>query len=472
MNGRLLIANRGEIAVRIVRAAHELGLTSIVVHSEADTESLAVQLADEAVCIGPAQASKSYLNIDAILTAAHDSRADAVHPGYGFLSENAEFARRVEAAGMVFVGPDAGLIERMGNKSEARATAMAAGVPVVPGSPGPVVGIDEATSVAGDVGYPLLIKAAAGGGGRGIRTARNESELREQLPLAQAEARAAFGDDSVYLERYIERARHIEVQILADGERAVHLFERECSLQRRRQKVFEEAPSPALSEQARQQLCESAVALAEHVGYRAAGTLEYLYDDDSGEFFFIEMNTRIQVEHPVTEMITGIDLVREMIRIALGEGLSLQQEDIQRRGWAVEMRLNAEDPDKGFFPSPGRVEKLTWPTGPGIRIDSLLYEGYRMPPYYDSMVAKLIVWDETREAALKRAARALDEFCLEGFTTTAGLHRRLLNDPSVQSGDFHTGSLEVWLETQSQALSQAQSQPRSQPRSSSVEEAS
>lgn len=448
---RLLIVNRGEIAVRVVRAARELGLTSIVTHSEADADSLAVKLADEAVCIGPAQAAKSYLNIEAILAAAREVGAEAVHPGYGFLSESADFARRVVEAGMIFVGPDAELIERMGNKAEARRTALAAGVPVVPGSPSAVADVEEAVKVALEVGYPLLIKAAAGGGGRGIRTAADEAELRAQLPLAQSEARAAFGDDSVYLERFIERARHIEVQILADGERAVHLYERECSLQRRRQKVFEESPSPALDEAARERLCASAVALAVHVGYKAAGTLEYLYDDDSGEFFFIEMNTRIQVEHPVTEMITGVDLVRAMLRVCLGEPLGVAQDDIAIRGWAVEMRINAEDPDNGFFPSLGQVERLTWPTGPGVRVDSALYEGYRMPPFYDSLVAKLVVWDEDRASALVRAGRALDEFTLEGFTTTAGLHRRLVEDQAVRRGDFHTGTLEHWLGTASAA---------------------
>ncbi|MGQ7249991.1 acetyl-CoA carboxylase biotin carboxylase subunit [Halomonas sp. V046] len=456
---RLLIVNRGEIAVRIVRAAQELGLTSIVTHSEVDADSLAVTLADEAVCIGPAQAAKSYLNIDAILDAAKRVGAHAVHPGYGFLSESPEFARRVVAAGMVFVGPDAELIERMGNKAQARSTAIAAGVPVVPGSAGAVVDVQDAVVTAAEVGFPLLIKAAAGGGGRGIRSAADEAELRHQLPLAQAEAQAAFGDGAVYLERYIERARHIEVQILGDGKRAVHLFERECSLQRRRQKVFEESPSPALDETARQRLCASAVALAEYVGYVAAGTLEYLYDDDSGEFFFIEMNTRIQVEHPVTEMITGIDLVREMLRVALGEPLSLTQDAITRRGWAVEMRLNAEDPDNGFFPSLGTVERLTWPTGPGIRVDTGLYEGYRMPPYYDSLVAKLIVWDESREAALNRAARALGEFHLTGFTTTAGLHARLVQDPAVRCGDFHTATLEAWLDDPANAATDPSTRP-------------
>lgn len=445
---RLLIVNRGEIALRVVRAARELGIHSIVAHSEADADSLAVLRADEAVCIGPAQATKSYLSIEAILAAAKDVDADAVHPGYGFLSESAEFARAVKAAGIMFVGPDASIIERMGDKAVARQTALEAGVPVVPGSPHAVADLEEALVVAEEVGFPLLIKAAAGGGGRGIRVAENAEMLREQLPMAQTEARTAFGDDRVYLERFIERARHIEVQILGDGTRAIHLFERECSLQRRRQKILEECPSPALDEDVRQTLCRSAVALAEHVGYFGAGTLEYLYDDASGEFFFIEMNTRIQVEHPITEAVTGVDLVREMLRLARGEGLRFSQEQITRRGWAVEMRINAEDPERGFFPSPGQVKGLNWPTGPGIRVDSGLYEGYRMPPFYDSLVAKLIVWDETRDCALTRAGRALDEFTLEGFATTAPLHRRLVDDPAVRSGAVDTGFLERWLEDQ------------------------
>ena len=437
--------NRGEIALRIVRAARELGIVSIVAHSEADADTLAVRQADDAVCIGPAQAAKSYLNIPAVLDAARDCQADAVHPGYGFLSESADFARAVQEAGLIFVGPDADIIARMGDKASARQTAMSAGVPVVPGSPRAIESLEEALTVAEDVGYPLLIKAAAGGGGRGIRVAENSDMLAQQLPQAQAEAQAAFGDGRVYLERFIARARHIEVQVLGDGQRAVHFFERECSLQRRRQKVFEEAPSPALDRSTRQSLCASAVALAEHVGYLGAGTLEYLFDDQTGEFFFIEMNTRIQVEHPVTEMVTGVDLVRAMIQLAGGQPLSFSQDDIVLNGWAIEMRINAEDPDRDFFPSLGTVEGLTWPTGPGVRIDSGLYDGYKMPPFYDSLVAKLIVWDDSREQALVRAGRALDEFQLEGFTTTASLHRRLIEDADVKAGSFDTGFLERWL---------------------------
>lgn len=448
---RLLIVNRGEIALRIVRAARELGIVSIVAHSEADADTLAVRQADEAVCIGPAQAAKSYLNIPAVLNAASNCKADAVHPGYGFLSESADFARAVQEAGLIFVGPNADIIARMGDKAAARQTAMAAGVPVVPGSPRAIDSLEEALTVAEDVGYPLLIKAAAGGGGRGIRVAEDSDMLAQQLPQAQAEAQAAFGDGRVYLERFIALARHIEVQILGDGQRAVHFFERECSLQRRRQKVFEEAPSPALDSLTRQRLCESAVALAEHVGYLGAGTLEYLFDDQTGEFFFIEMNTRIQVEHPVTEMVTGFDLVRAMITLAGGEPLRITQDAITLNGWAVEMRINAEDPDRDFFPSLGTVKGLIWPTGPGVRIESGLYDGYKMPPFYDSLVAKLVIWDSSREQALVRAGRALDEFRLDGFSTTASLHRRLVEDEDVKAGAFDTGFLERWLASSASA---------------------
>ncbi len=457
---RLLIVNRGEIALRVVRAARELGIVSIVAHSEADTDTLAVRQADEAICIGPAQAAKSYLNIPAVLDAASNCQADAVHPGYGFLSESADFARSVKEAGLTFVGPDADIIARMGDKASARQTAMAAGVPVVPGSPRAVESLEQAQAVAEDVGYPLLIKAAAGGGGRGIRVAEDSEMLAQQLPQAQAEAQAAFGDGSVYLERFIARARHIEVQVLGDGQRAVHFFERECSLQRRRQKIFEEAPSPVLDTPTRQRLCESAVALAEHVGYLGAGTLEYLFDEQTGEFFFIEMNTRIQVEHPVTEMVTGVDLVRAMITLAGGEPLRITQDAITLNGWAVEMRINAEDPDRDFFPSLGTVKGLTWPTGPGVRVDSGLYDGYKMPPFYDSLVAKLIVWDASREQALVRAGRALDEFRLEGFTTTASLHRRLIEDVDVKAGAFDTGFLERWLASPASGVDLGNAKPQ------------
>ena len=442
---RLLVANRGEIAVRVIRAAQELGIETVAVHSDADGESLAVRMADVVVPIGPPQASKSYLNADALMKAALDSGADAVHPGYGFLSENAAFAERVENAGLLFVGPTPESIRIMGNKSLARETAAKAGVPCVPGSVGLVESIDQAVSIATTIGWPIMIKASAGGGGRGIRVAHNADELKDQMATAQAEAQAAFGDKSVYLERFIRRARHVEVQVLGDGRNAVHCFERECSLQRRRQKILEEAPSPALSTETRTRLCESAVQLARSVSYRGAGTLEYLYDDQTGEFFFIEMNTRIQVEHPITEMITGIDLVREMIRIAGGEPLRFRQEDIVMRGVAIECRINAEDPAKNFMPSPGKVHAVTLPGGPGVRIDSMLYPGYTVPPWYDSLLAKLVVHAEDRPAAIARMRRALGELHIEGIKTTRGLHLTLMDEPRFQCADFDTNSLEGWL---------------------------
>ncbi|ADJ65583.1 acetyl-CoA carboxylase biotin carboxylase subunit [Herbaspirillum seropedicae] len=442
---KLLIANRGEIAVRIIRAAQALGITTVAACSDADTDSLAARMADEVQRIGPARADRSYLNVDALLKAARDSGADALHPGYGFLSENAAFAEAVNAAGLIFVGPQADTIRRMGDKAEARRTAAAAGVPVVPGSAGELEDLATALACADEIGYPLLIKASAGGGGRGIRMARDATELAREFPLAQAEAQAAFGSAAVYLERFIRRARHIEVQILGDGERAVHLFERECSLQRRRQKVLEEAPSPALTPAQRQALCDSAVRLAERLHYRGAGTLEYLFDDESGEFFFIEMNTRIQVEHPVTEMITGIDLVQAMLRIAGGEPLGLQQSDIRMQGAALEMRINAEDPERNFFPCPGTVAELQWPQGEGIRVESHLYAGYRIPPYYDSLLAKLVVHGKDRAQAIARAQAAVLATRITGMATTLSLHQWLLADARVQSARFDTGALETWL---------------------------
>lgn len=442
---KLLIANRGEIAVRIIRAAKELGLKTVAVYSDADAHSLAVRMADEAVRIGPAHATRSYLSVDAILEAAADSGAGAVHPGYGFLSENAVFAERIEAAGLVFVGPTPHAIRTMGDKAAARAAAMKAGVPTVPGSVGVVTDADTAVALAKGIGYPIMIKASAGGGGRGIRVAHDEAELRQQFATATAEAQAAFGNGEVYLERFIRQARHIEVQILGDGQRVVHCFERECSLQRRRQKVWEEAPSAAISEATRAALCESALRLAHAVAYRGAGTLEYLYDDDTREFFFIEMNTRIQVEHPITEMITGIDLVKEMLRIALGQPLRLQQEDIRLTGAAIEVRINAENAAKNFMPSPGLVSQLVVPGGPGVRFDTMLFPGCTVPAYYDSLLGKLIVHDTDRAGALARMRRALDELQVEGIHTTIPLHRALCEDAGVAQAAFHTGFLETWL---------------------------
>ncbi|WP_310635899.1 acetyl-CoA carboxylase biotin carboxylase subunit [Delftia acidovorans] len=442
---KLLIANRGEIAVRIIRAAKELGLKTVAVYSDADAQSLAVRMADEAVRIGPAHATRSYLSVDAILEAAADSGAGAVHPGYGFLSENAAFAERIEAAGLVFVGPTPHAIRTMGDKAAARAAAMKAGVPTVPGSAGVVTDADSAVALAKGIGYPIMIKASAGGGGRGIRVAHDEAELRQQFATATAEAQAAFGNGEVYLERFIRQARHIEVQILGDGQRVVHCFERECSLQRRRQKVWEEAPSAAISEATRAALCESALRLAHAVAYRGAGTLEYLYDDDTREFFFIEMNTRIQVEHPITEMITGIDLVKEMLRIALGQPLRLQQEDIRLTGAAIEVRINAENAAKNFMPSPGLVSQLVVPGGPGVRFDTMLFPGCTVPAYYDSLLGKLIVHDADRAGALARMRRALGELQVEGIHTTIPLHRALCEDAGVAQAAFHTGFLETWL---------------------------
>ncbi|KTT10131.1 acetyl-CoA carboxylase [Pseudomonas oryzihabitans] len=442
---KLLIANRGEIAVRIIRAARALGIPTVAACSEADADSLAARQADEVRIIGPARADRSYLNAEALLQAARDSGADSIHPGYGFLAESAAFAQAVVDAGLIFVGPDAQTIRRMGDKAEARRTAREAGVPVVPGSPGELEDLESALRCAQEVGYPLLIKASAGGGGRGIRIAQDADELRREFPVAQREAQAAFGSGAVYLERFIHRARHIEVQILGDGERVVHLFERECSLQRRRQKVFEEAPSAALNESQREALCASAVRLAQSLGYRGAGTLEYLFDEHSGEFFFIEMNTRIQVEHPVSEMITGIDLVQAMLRIAGGEPLTLCQGDICLQGAALEMRINAEDPARNFFPCPGVVESLGWPQGEGVRVDSHLYPGYRVPPYYDSLLAKIIVHGRDRAEAFARARQALADTELTGMATTLSLHRWLLADARVQAARFDTGTLETWL---------------------------
>jgi acetyl-CoA carboxylase biotin carboxylase subunit len=449
---KLLIANRGEIAVRIIRAARELGIRTVQVHSAADTDSLAVKMADEAVNIGPPHAAKSYLNIQNILDAAKATGADAIHPGYGFLAENAGFADAVEAAGLVFVGPKGDAIRIMGDKVAARVAAEAAGVPVVPGSDGRIDDPEQAKLIAKAIGFPVMIKAAAGGGGRGIRIAHDMAEFETLMPQASAEAKAAFGDGGLYIEKVIERARHIEVQILGDGERAIHCFERECSLQRRRQKVWEEAPSPVLHQAVREKLCASAVALAEAVNYRGAGTLEYLYDDKTHHFYFIEMNTRIQVEHPVTEMITGIDLVREMIRIAGGEKLRIVQDQVRMKGYSIEVRINAEDPAKNFMPAPGTVSSLRVPGGPGTRFDTMLYQGYQVPPFYDSLLGKLIVWDETRGAAIDRMSRALAELDVGGLNTTKPLHQLLAGDEGVRAADFHTRWLEPWLEQNAHRL--------------------
>ena len=451
---KLLIANRGEIAVRIIRAANELGIKTVQVYSQADATSLAVEMADEFVEIGPAPAAKSYLNVEAVLKAAKDTGADAVHPGYGFLAENAEFADAVEAAGMIFVGPTGQMIRSMGDKASARKVAEGANVPIVPGSDGVIEDMDAAKALASSIGYPVMIKATAGGGGRGIRVAENAEEFATLAPLASAEAKAAFADGGLYIEKVINDARHIEVQILGDGKNFVHCYERECSLQRRRQKVWEEAPSTALSKEVREKLCSSAVALAAAVNYRGAGTVEYLYDDISGDFYFIEMNTRIQVEHPVTEAIVGVDLLAEMIKIAGGEPLSFSQDDIVVRGHAIEVRINAEDPANKFLPSLGVVAEMRSPGGPGVRFDHFLYQGYKILPFYDSLLGKLIIHADTRKGAISRLIRALKELKLGELKTTAPLFVALADDPDVEAGAVHNKWLEQWLENNNAKLTQ------------------
>lgn len=444
-NRSLLIANRGEIAVRINRAAKALGLRVIQAHSEADADMLAVNLADASVNIGPPAAAKSYLDIDQIIAAAQRMGADAIHPGYGFLAENARFAAAVEAEGLIFVGPTSATIARMGDKIAARQAAIAAGVPTAPGSTGVIASLEDACAVTAEIGYPVMIKAAAGGGGRGIRVAESDADLARLIPQARREAEAAFGDGSLYLERLVTMARHVEVQIMGDGERAVHLFERECSLQRRRQKLWEEAPAACLSPSARRRMCEASVRLAEQVAYRGAGTLEFLYEPARDAFYFLEMNTRIQVEHPVTEMITGVDLVTEMIRIAFGAPLSIDQEALAIEGHALEVRINAEDPAADFRPFPGIVGAMHIPDT--VRFDTMLYDGYAIPPFYDSLLGKLIVHAEDRAAALAKLRDALGKMRLEGLKTTLPLFRALVDDPQVRAGDTHTAFLEHWLAT-------------------------
>ena len=451
---KILIANRGEIAVRIIRAAQENGLKTVQVYSEADTNSLAVQMADEAIGIGPAASQKSYLSMGVILDAARSTGADAIHPGYGFLAENAEFSDAVEAAGIVFIGPSGDVIRRMGDKASARQAAKDAGVPTVQGSDGIFEDFEKAKGLAKEIGFPVMIKATAGGGGRGIRVANDEKEFTKLAPQASAEANAAFGDGGLYLEKVIEDARHVEVQILGDGENFIHFFERECSLQRRRQKVWEEAPCVALSPEIRHALCSSAVALAAAVNYRGAGTVEYLFDDRSGEFYFIEMNTRIQVEHPITECITGVDLLAEMIRVGGGKELSFTQSDIDMRGHSIEVRINAEDPANNFMPFPGVVGDLKVPGGPGVRFDHFLYAGYQIPPYYDSLLGKLIVHAETRDKAIARLKRAVTELSVGEMKTTAPLFLALAEEPDVRAGRFHTKWLEPWLEQNTDKLAQ------------------
>ncbi len=441
---KLLIANRGEIALRIHRACHEMGIKTVAVHSTADADAMHVRLADETVCIGPPPATESYLNIPNIISAAEVVHADAIHPGYGFLSENARFAEIVELHNIVWVGPKPEHIRIMGDKIEAKRTAGRLGLPLVPGSDGPIETIAEAKKVAKKLGYPVLIKAASGGGGRGMKVVPAEEQLESLISQAAAEARKAFGDDTVYMEKYLANPRHIEFQVFGDGQgQAVHFGERDCSLQRRHQKVLEEAPSPALSPEQRERMGETVRKAMAEMSYRGAGTIEFLYED--GEFYFIEMNTRLQVEHPVTEMISGIDLVREQIRVASGEGLSCRQDEIQLHGHAIECRINAEDPVT-FAPSPGLVTNYVAPGGMHVRVDSGLYAGYRVPPYYDSMIAKLIVYGTTRERCIMRLRRALEEFIVEGMKTTIPLHQDIVRNEQFQSGDYTIKWLEQWLE--------------------------
>jgi acetyl-CoA carboxylase, biotin carboxylase subunit len=445
---KILIANRGEIALRIQRACRELGIPSVAVHSTADADAMHVRLADESVCIGPPPAKDSYLNIPAILSAALVTGAEAIHPGYGFLAENPRFAEMVEAHGLTFIGPSPAHIRMMGDKIAAKEAMARLGVPLVPGSNGAVTDVAKARDVATQIGYPVVIKATAGGGGRGMKVAQDAASLDEAFSIARAEARAAFGNDAVYIEKYLDHPRHIELQVMADDHgNVVHFGERDCSLQRRHQKLLEEAGSPALSAGARDKLGASATAALAKLGYRNAGTLEFLYQD--GQFAFIEMNTRLQVEHPVTEMVCGIDLVREQIRIAAGAALDYTQRQISFSGHAIECRITAEDPTT-FMPTPGRVTAFHAPGGLGVRVDSALYAGYFVPPYYDSLVAKLIVHAPTRADAISRLRRALDEFAIVGIQTTIPLHQRIVDDPEFQRGDYTIHWLEQYVASQRQ----------------------
>jgi len=439
---RVLIANRGEIAVRVIRACRELGIETVAVFSEADKDALHVQLADDAYCIGPTSSRLSYLHIPSIMSVATLTGVDAIHPGYGFLAENSDFAEACEACGITFIGPSAHAIDQMGDKAVAKATMKQAGVPVVPGSDGLIVDVEDAVRIASEIGYPVIIKATAGGGGKGIRVVYDEEALRHGVNTAQREAETAFGNAGVYLEKYIERMRHVEIQVMADRHgNAIHLGERDCSVQRRLQKLVEESPCPVLPEETRQAMGAAAVAAAKAVDYVGAGTLEFIYAGE-GQFYFMEMNTRIQVEHPVTEWVTGIDLVREQILVASGVPLSVTQEDVVLRGHAMECRINAEDPERNFMPSPGTITEYLPPGGMGVRVDSAAYAGYTVPPYYDSMIAKLIVWAPDREQAMERMQRALSEFRIEGVKTTIPFHLSLLQHEKFRAGDVTTRFLE------------------------------
>lgn len=442
---KILIANRGEIAVRVIRACKELNIQTVAVYSEADSEALHVQLADEAYCIGPSLSTDSYLKVSNVLSVAKLTECDGIHPGYGFLAENAEFAELCEELGIKFIGPSSAAINKMGTKDVARETMREAGVPIVPGSTGIVEDEQHALKIAKEIGFPVIIKATAGGGGKGIRIARDEDELLNGVIITQKEAAAAFGNPGVYLEKYIEEFRHVEVQVLADSfGHTIHLGERDCSIQRRMQKLVEEAPSPALTPALREEMGDAAVKAAQAVQYEGAGTVEFIFDHIQQKFYFMEMNTRIQVEHPVTEMITGVDLIKEQIQVASGNKLTLQQEDIQMNGWAIECRINAENPARNFMPSPGTIEVYMPPGGFGVRVDSAMYAGYTIPPFYDSMVAKLIVHGDTREEAIARMKRALDEFMIEGVHTTIPFHYRLMDHEIFKEGDFDTKFLEKY----------------------------
>ncbi|WP_270180864.1 acetyl-CoA carboxylase biotin carboxylase subunit [Alkalihalobacillus sp. CinArs1] len=441
---KVLVANRGEIAVRIIRACHELDLEAVAVYSEADRDALHVELADESYCIGPTYSKDSYLNMANIMTAAINGGVDAIHPGYGFLSENAAFAEICEDNNITFIGPSSKAINQMGTKDVARETMKSAGVPVVPGSNGIIKNNEQAVELAAEMGYPVIIKATAGGGGKGIRVVREEEELLKAINVTQQEAAKAFGNPGVYIEKFIENFRHIEIQILADNHgNVVHLGERDCSIQRRMQKLVEETPSPALDKSIRNEMGEAAVRAAKAVNYSGAGTVEFIYDED-GKYYFMEMNTRIQVEHPVTEMVTGVDLIKEMIKVANGEVLPIKQDDIVLTGWSMECRINAEDPDRDFMPSAGKVETYLPPGGFGVRVDSAMYSGYVIPPFYDSMVAKLITYGATREEAMQRMKRALSEFKIKGIKTTIPFHQKLLNHEKFVEGDFNTKFLEIY----------------------------
>ncbi len=442
---KILIANRGEIAVRVIRACRELGVESVAVYSEADKEALHVQLADEAYCIGPTASKDSYLNFTNIISVAKLTGCDGIHPGYGFLAENADFAELCRECNITFIGPSPEAISKMGTKDVARETMREAGVPIVPGSQGIVKDADEAVALAGKMGYPVIIKATAGGGGKGIRVAKTEADLIKGVNITQQEAMTAFGNPGVYIEKYIEDFRHVEIQVLADNfGNVIHLGERDCSIQRRLQKLLEETPSPALTEEMREKMGDAAVKAAKAVDYSGAGTVEFIYDHNNHEFYFMEMNTRIQVEHPVTEQVTGVDLIKEQILVASGKKLSYAQEEITFTGWSIECRINAENPEKNFMPSAGKIEMYLPPGGLGVRVDSAAYPGYTIPPYYDSMIAKVITYGATREEAISRMKRALSEFVIEGIHTTIPFHLKLLEHEAFVGGDFNTKFLEKY----------------------------